>query len=860
MNARTPWLRGVALAAIAAFGLTACGDNVTNVPPQPEPAITITVTPATLSLKVGQSQQVVATVSNSDNKSVTFSSSNSSVATVDGSGLVTAVAEGTATIIATAAADPSVQAGVGVTVAPQVIPGGGDTASIVINSITQYVTNEPVDPNDIYGQIDISLAVDRADADKLEVLLNDEPVSSCTQTFGATGAITVDGLSIRMVGAQAEVVCSINTGSFDVVDGYGVPNYANGEYTIKAQLSKDGEVVDAASRAGLTFNNDDFIATTITSERDAINENTGLVWNGGDVTVTGIPVSYSGGDMAIARVTFNPDDGDAITDEDGSDGFSATFDATDAADGIGDVTDSSWQVYVTSVTEGGQQGENDWTEAIRLDTEAPDAGTLDLVTPSSNAWINGDYAFADGKDAEDDAGVDNVTVQFFYMDAADVDAGTTVEQAMQIADEGTAVEAGSEIPASDVNTTYMAAAVVMDALENTSYVLLITPNTLLDNAFGVDLVAPTVKIESGPKDMSGFDTSPLANWVFSSTDDISGFDGMQYHVTVVRHFPSLSASAGCVVGSYSSSKGCQYVTNAGTVAGPAADGYYVLNVFSQDQAGNMSATLSRVTLLDTSVPTLSNIAIPATLTGGASTTFTALGGDNIDVASAQARLVFNGATPTTGLDELWFGPGSDYGTYGYDTFTTSVSLNEAIPFIRALYWVDAGNAYAAANMHAVTDVRYLVEDMVGNATTQSQAFSTVPASDGVDALDATNTFAVAIPSAAQNVCNDDGDCGTTPTTRTITAYANGETGTFDNPFSKVYFYYWDGAEYHLIGTASSVSTSDDGTTRTWKYNATFDAAGLDTQAGVPVFAVGVDNNGDALMSNPNSNLTIVAGS
>ncbi len=856
MNVRTPWLRGAALAAIAAFGLTACEDTVVDVPPQPTPAITITVTPAQLNLDVGQTQQVVATVSNTDNKTVTFSSSNAAVATVDASGTVTGVSEGTATIIATAAADPSVQAGVGVTVTAQVIPGGGDTASVVINSITQYVTNEPVDPNDIYEQIDVALAVDRAAADKLEVLLNGEPVASCTQTFGsaaAPAAITAEGLSMN---AQAEVVCSINTAKFDVVNGYGVPVYPNGDYTIKAQLTKDGDVLDAASRAGLTFNNDNFIATTVTSERTAINPNTGLVWHGGDVTVTAIPVSYTAGDMAISRVTFDPDYGDAITDDDGSDGFSATFDATDDTDGIGDVTTTSFDVYISTVTEGGQQGDDTYTEDIRLDTRAPVPGAFTLTTPSSNAWINGAYAFEDGKADPTDTGVDDVTIQYYYMDAADVDAGTPLEQAMQIVDEGTMVETGDEIPASDVNTTYMGAAMVMDALENTSYVLLTTPNTLLTNAFGVDLVAPTVKIESGPKNMSGFDTSPLANWVFSSTDDISGFDGTQYHVKVVRHFPSLSAAAGCVVGSYSSTKGCQYVTNAGTVNGPGADGYYDLYVYSQDQAGNVSETLSRVTLLDTEAPTLSNIAIPATLTGGAATTFTALGADNIDVAWAQARLVYTGALGP--MTELWFGAGSNYGTYGYDTFTTSVSLNESIPFIRALYWTGAGNIYVAANEQDVTAVRFLLEDLVGNATTQPQLFATVPASDGVDALDVSNEFYVA--NAAADICNGDGSCGTTPTSRTVTAYAVGETGTFNNPFSKVYFYWNDGTDWYLLGTASSVSTSDDGTDRIWKYNITLDATDLDPQANVPVVAVGVDNNGDALMSMANTNLSIIAGS
>ncbi len=54
-----------------------------------------------------------------------------------------------------------------------------------------------------------------------------------------------------------------------------------------------------------------------------------------------------------------------------------------------------------------------------------------------------------------------------------------------------------------------------------------------------------------------------------------------------------------------------------------------------------------------------------------------------------------------------------------------------------------------------------------------------------------------------------------------------------------------------------MSTSDNGTTRTWIYHITLDASGLDVQTDVPVYAVGVDANGDALMSAANATLDII---
>ena len=67
------------------------------------PATGVAVSPASLTLSVGNTQQLTATVapSNATNKSVTWSSSNTSVATVSSTGLVTAVVPGNAVITTT---------------------------------------------------------------------------------------------------------------------------------------------------------------------------------------------------------------------------------------------------------------------------------------------------------------------------------------------------------------------------------------------------------------------------------------------------------------------------------------------------------------------------------------------------------------------------------------------------------------------------------------------------------------------------------------------------------------------------------------------------------------------------------------
>lgn len=90
----------VALLAIA----SSCNKPEPAPQPQPQPVnpTSITISPTTVSLSVGETQQLTAVVEPTDhNFSVTYSSNKAEVATVDNNGLVTAVAEGEAMITAT---------------------------------------------------------------------------------------------------------------------------------------------------------------------------------------------------------------------------------------------------------------------------------------------------------------------------------------------------------------------------------------------------------------------------------------------------------------------------------------------------------------------------------------------------------------------------------------------------------------------------------------------------------------------------------------------------------------------------------------------------------------------------------------
>lgn len=91
-------LTAILFVALLVLGLGSCNQECKDILPPPT---ALTLTPTAVSLKVGDTQQLTATVEPTDqNYTVTFTSDNEQIATVDANGLVKAVAEGTANITA----------------------------------------------------------------------------------------------------------------------------------------------------------------------------------------------------------------------------------------------------------------------------------------------------------------------------------------------------------------------------------------------------------------------------------------------------------------------------------------------------------------------------------------------------------------------------------------------------------------------------------------------------------------------------------------------------------------------------------------------------------------------------------------
>jgi hypothetical protein len=556
MLTRTKWWRGLGVAVIASVALSACEDTVVNVPPQPEPPappITITITPAQLNLLTGQTQQVVATVTGGaegTSRAVTYSSSNTAVATVNATGVVTAVAPGSASIIATATADASVRAAAGVTVTPAVVPPT-ENARVTIQAVTQGGTLWPVNPEDVTGQIDVALNVERGPATSLVVTLNGQVVPGCTQNFGTSAnepaELTAEDLTIS---AQTQnIVCAINTARYtvDMNTLTATTTYPNATYTVRAELRQGTTVLDAASTTPFQFTNVDIVeafveSTGRTGFASPVIGSGGFQWHGGDITFRLVPVTYSAGAQGVSAGGYPARARLALTGEVQGNWVETSREVTTRTGGGFVVTFpgsyiTAWangtvhrfntgqggsSISATTVTNAGQPGASSdanrfrFTDLqsgtaipnsiLRVDNEAPAPGTLALTRHPAlgatdpdgvlirNGWINAAYSFGGGKAGHSDMPFDLLGVGLHGT--VTYHATTSATDSLHHIGATAAITSGAQLQQSLTNSQYRVVAKVVDLLGNTSYVQLTTgpKATGTENWIGADFTIPLMTV------------------------------------------------------------------------------------------------------------------------------------------------------------------------------------------------------------------------------------------------------------------------------------------------------------------------------------------------------------------------------
>ena len=558
-------VRSTLVGLLTLAGLTACGDKVTVPPATTTPVGTVvhsvTVTPSSVTMKAGDKVTLVASVdadAGVTDRTVTWTSSNTTVATVDANGVVTAVAGGTASIIAASKADASVKGAAAVTV------GANVAATVTISTINQFngFTSVPANLASAFGQLDVTLNVDPG----TQQLAGVDLVMNCAGN-GNSGQDTVVATQNLSSGdkapvaeeSNAPVTLSFNTASFNATTG--AVAFHNGACTLKAKARTTGGTQTASSTTAITLNNQDAVIGTLTSTKTATDAG-GLAWNGGDVTVTAIPVLYTA-NLTAASITLTFEGRTQTVT--GTGAKSATFtDGNGANPGgatdIDQITDPSAVAGFQLVDSNGNNftatpcgsnlagtafctpqsvliGNPVAINSIRLDTQKPKAGTFLLANNQDQLTSQDGYVGANFKFLADSAsgyrGPDAVAGnQTRNLDNAGgpngVDKVTVVFQTASSATSTFTSRADvSGLSETNTSTSLVARMITTDALGNadTSWVngTAFSSSTPAAARFGVDKTAPTATLTAGPANQATSQTiGGLPNYTFTITDNLSG--------------------------------------------------------------------------------------------------------------------------------------------------------------------------------------------------------------------------------------------------------------------------------------------------------------------------------------------------
>jgi hypothetical protein len=311
--------RSTLVAAVLAFGVAACGDDVQIVDPEPTPppALQVTLTPSNVNLNVGDNVNLAVGISGGDpaaSPSITCESSNTNVITTSASGsncAVEAVGSGNATVTATVTKgnqESSAGAAINVTDAADLVP-----ATVSIESIRQHPGGGTVDLQNASGQLDVRMNVRYNDEQPVRLLLYVDDEVVATQEYATAVAALEEGEDPEEVVEQ--VTLSFRSDYYEIEDGEAWIRTLNGEREISARL--EVATADAEPRASNTvtvnFNNaDGFHVNAMLPEGSAM-DGEGRRWYGGwgedeGAEITAIPVFFSGQSAANVRVTLGSDE------------------------------------------------------------------------------------------------------------------------------------------------------------------------------------------------------------------------------------------------------------------------------------------------------------------------------------------------------------------------------------------------------------------------------------------------------------------------------------------------------------------------------------------------------------------------
>ena len=871
--------RSIFAGLLVIAGLTACGDKVTVAGGPTSTAATpvvhsVTVQPSSVTLKVGETVKLVATVDADATlaRTVTWASGDAGKASVGADGTVTAVAPGTVAITATSTADPTVAG------AATIIVQTVTAATISIGQINQTVGNAsvPADLANVSGQLNVTLNVDQGTQTitELDLLVKNITTSKVDTVaryfFAAANKAPVSATS-------APITMSFNTAKYN--DTTGAVNFVNGQYTIQAQAVVAGSTGQSpvSSTMQYTLNNTDFMTVSAHGDTNAV-DHTGRQWTAGQITVTAVPVLYSG--KGLLSATFTNPDSVGIATAQGHTTVAGPFPAsvkftTDT------VTDSLYVASVTAKYSDATQfngGVAVLANKLRVDNQAPLRATTFALGGTTEGvggntllvpWVNGVYAFSKGLSKVVDtntaavyAGVGGVTTKFYTLPSADTllnnatatphsgsGAACTVPTNAVMAATGAAITQQS---APGDTTTYIGLAVSTDALGNVVCQNMIYSNTAANvvSVYGVDNTAP-VNAALADSAMDGnFGLTPLSvgnSWHYVLQDSISGFSATPISATLIWNYRVTNDATTCTIGTYAAGppatcKAIAIAQNTAVDNGLGSLGYYTMTSTISDNAGNTVVVPPATVLIDNAAPT--QAATQPTVPNGVGDSTVVYTGnvlDETDLISgigaiqypsyalsypsslAPAHAAFSGTRDTTGV----------------------VTLTVANHFISSLQVTSAGDAPQTQGLAAGHPTGVLLKgvDGVGN---KGGATLVPTVTDNVATAEnwAPSMFATFLES---NTLVHSG--------ATLTAQVTGATSALGMPFTMVCWYKLNTTTtfYEQLGCQTqAVATQVATNNNTWDW--TGPSVARPAAGSYSIIAIGFGHGGSALASQVNTNI------
>jgi Bacterial Ig-like domain (group 2) len=857
-------------------GLTACGDKVTVTGTQtssagPGQVHSVTITPSTVTLGAGQSVTLVATVDADAGvaRTVTWTSTNTAIATVSATGTVTASATGSGTVAiqATSTADPTVSGAASVVVTPTTL------ATISIASINQTIGGNSVPANlaSVAGQLNVTLNVDQGTQTVTALNLIVHNVAANTDTTVAVYNFTSPNKA-PVSATSAPVTMSFNTAAFN--DTTGAVSFINGAYSIRAQAVVAGATQSpVSSTMTYTLNNVDTMLVAAHGDTVATDAS-GRQWAGGKITVSVVPVLYSGRGLLNAVVSQPAPFADSATKT------LTTFPGT-AVFGVNSdtLTDSNYVAFVTAKYSDATQfnsGNPVLANKLRVDNQAPVRASVFALGSDSTAansllvpWVNASYVFSKGLANVVDTsaavlytGVGGVKTTFYALPSADtlLNNGTATPHsgsgwtACTAPSNAIMAATGAGITQQSApgdTTTYIGLAVSTDALGNVVCQNMLYTNSASHpvNVFGVDNTAPVnaaladsaVNGNFGPSVASVGD---VWHWVLQ--DSISGFTGSPISATLVWNYHT-AATGGCILGTVVSGACTADTThqNLAVDGATGAQGYYVMTSTISDVAGNTVVIPPATVLIDATSPLGGTAGSVPTGVGDSSVTYTGGVTDNVDLVGAVGGIAYSSyilSYPTTIAPQHAAFSGSR------DT-TGTVTLTVANHFIDSLAVTGAGDV-APAN-HGSQAAAALLNGVDGVGNIGGLAINPLPvvagAGMGPDTLPWSSLFSTFLDNNPVHT-----GAGSIP----LTAQVTNATSAIGVPFQMVCWYmhntttgYFD----QLGCQTQAVATQTSPTTNTWDW--TGPSVAQPASGSYAIIAIGFGTGGRALASQVNSNIS-----